>query len=131
MWCGVGIMLISFAVIWLFAYKGERAILFAAAGVISALPVHFLGFSKIAQKNIARIMLYNTPRCIFSFMTFRSWLTVFVMMAMGIGLRGSSLPKEYLAILYIAIGTGLLLSGITYMKRGIMLFMNSDISSGR
>jgi hypothetical protein len=123
MWCGVGIMLMSFAAGWLFTYQGKEKILFASAGLLASLPVHLFGFIKIAEKNIARLMLYTSPRCVFSFMTFKSWLTVIVMMAMGIGLRHSQIPKHYLAILYIAIGGGLFLSGTVYLKNVIRLFL--------
>ena len=125
MWCGVGVMLMSFAAGWLFAYQGKGKLLFAAAGLLAAFLVHLFGFSKIAEKNIARLMLYNTPRCVFSFMTFKSWFTVIVMMGMGIGLRNSPLPKQFLAILYIAIGGGLFLSGTVYLKNAIRVFLKN------
>jgi hypothetical protein len=124
MWCGVGIMLISFATGWIFNYNGTGKLVFASAGVLLALPIHFFGFSKLAGKNIVRLMLYTSPRCVFSFMTFKSWITVIIMMAMGIGLRHSQIPKQYLAVLYIAIGAGLFLSGTIYLKNGIRLFLN-------
>jgi len=38
------------------------------------------------------------------------------MVSMGIALRHSSLPKQYLSILYNGIGLGLFLSGIRYFR---------------
>ena len=123
MWCGVGIMLMSYAAGWLFGYQGKGVLLLAAAGILAGLLVHLLGFLKIAEKNIARLMLYTSPRCVFSFMTFKSWFTVIIMMAMGIGLRHSQIPKQFLAVIYIAIGGGLFLSGTIYLKNAIRLFL--------
>ena len=53
-------------------------------------------------------------KCIFSFMSWKSYLIVVVMMTMGITLRHSSIPKQYLAIMYIAIGGALAISSIPY-----------------
>jgi hypothetical protein len=49
-------------------------------------------------------------------MTFRSYLLVFVMMTLGITLRHSSIPREWLSVLYNGIGIGLALSSIRYFK---------------
>jgi hypothetical protein len=49
-------------------------------------------------------------------MTWKSYLIVLVMVSMGIALRHSSLPKQYLSILYNGIGLGLFLSGIRYFR---------------
>ena len=45
MWCGVGLMLISFAVSWLTHYEGRGIILFYIAGMLAGMPIHFMGFS--------------------------------------------------------------------------------------
>ena len=55
-------------------------------------------------------------KCVFSFMTWKSYVIVAVMVAMGALLRHSPIPKPYLAILYIGIGLALLLSSIRYLR---------------
>ena len=116
MWFGVGIMLNTFAVHWLLDYGKSNAYLFAIIGFISALFIHHFGFLKITDKNLKRISFLKDKPCIFSFMSWRSYLIVIVMATMGITLRHSSIPKQYLSILYIGIGLALLLSSTRYFK---------------
>jgi len=64
-------------------------------------------------------------RCLFSFMTWRSYLIVLVMVSMGIALRHSSIPKRYLSVLYNGIGLALFLSGIRYLRFFIILVIKN------
>ncbi len=73
-WCGVGIMLITFATTWLIRYDGKE-----------------------------------------------NYLTVIIMVSMGIALRHSRIPKQYLSIIYNEIGLALFLSGIRYLRHSIRL----------
>jgi len=114
MWMGVGIMLISLAVHWLAA--SSYPLYFGIAGITAGLIIYRFGFVKIAQKNIFRIEALPGKRCFFSFMTFRSYLLVIVMMTLGITLRHSSIPRDWLSVLYNGIGFGLALSSIKYFK---------------
>jgi hypothetical protein len=116
MWYGVGIMLIRFAVSWLIIYDGKEQVLFFAIGFLAAMPVHHFGFLKIADKNLNRLMPLTEKKCVFSFMTWRSYIIVLIMVSMGIALRHSSIPKRYLSILYNGIGLALFLSGIRYFR---------------
>jgi hypothetical protein len=116
MWCGVGIMLICFAVTWLSHYNGEGKVLLYMAGFLIAMPIHHFGFLKIADKNLKRLLPLTEKKCVFAFMTWRSYFIVVIMVSMGIGLRHSSIPKQYLSILYNGIGLALFLSGIRYFR---------------
>jgi hypothetical protein len=122
MWCGVGVMLISFAVTWLSRYQGNRVLIYYSAGFIAAMPIHHFGFLKLADKNISRLMPLKEKKCLFSFITWKSYLIIVIMMTMGITMRHSSIPKQYLSILYNGIGLGLFLSGIRYFRNSLMLF---------
>ena len=55
-------------------------------------------------------------KCLFAFIPWKSYLIIAVMMTMGIVLRHSSIPKQYLAVLYIGIGLALVLSSVRYMR---------------
>lgn len=114
-WVGVGILLLSLAYTWLHRSAYHAAIL-AAAGVVAALVIHHFGFLKVVDKNLGRILPMEGKRCLFAFMSWKSYLIVVVMMAMGIALRHSSIPKPYLAVLYIGIGLALILSSIRYLR---------------
>lgn len=56
MWCGVGIMLIRFAVTWLFPLGIKTSGIYYAAGFLAAMPIHHFGFLKIADKNLRRLL---------------------------------------------------------------------------
>jgi hypothetical protein len=116
MWCGVGVMLVSFAVSWLSVYSWDVQLCYFLAGFIAAMPIHHFGFLKIVDKNLKRLLPLTEKRCVFSFMTLKSYFTVLIMVAMGIALRHSSFPKRYLSVLYNGIGLALFLSGIRYFR---------------
>lgn len=116
MWCGVGIMLIHYTILWLSTYDGKEQALFYAAGFLAAMPIHHFGFLKIADKNLKRLLSLTEKKCVFAFMTWKSYIIVLVMVSMGIALRHSPLPKRYLSILYNGIGLALFLSGIRYFR---------------
>jgi hypothetical protein len=121
MWCGVGIMLVVFAFTWLNKYEGSGKLIFYLCGFIVAMPIHFWGFIKIAEKNLTRLLPLTEKKCVFSFMTWRSYFIVIIMVSMGIALRHSAIPKQFLSVLYNGIGLALFLSGLRYMKFFIKL----------
>ena len=116
MWLGVGVMLNSFAIHWLIDYGKNNLYLFAITGIIAALFIHHYGFLKIADKNLGRISFLKDNPCVFSFMSWKSYLIVIFMVTLGITLRHSSIPKQYLSMLYIGIGLALFLSSIRYFR---------------
>jgi hypothetical protein len=126
MWCGVGIMLISFSLSWLAPLTLRSKELFFGAGALAAIPIHHFGFTRIADKNLNRLMPLTEKRCLFSFITWRSYFTVLIMISLGITLRHSAIPKNYLSILYTAIGLALFLSGIKYLRFFVKLLATND-----
>jgi hypothetical protein len=116
MWCGVGIMLVRYAVSWLSICTWKEQLFFYTVGFLAAMPIHHFGFLKIADKNLNRILLLTEKTSLFSFMTWKSYIIVLIMVSMGIALRHSSIPKRYLSILYNGIGLALFLSGIRYFR---------------
>lgn len=116
MWLCVGIMLNTFATHWLLDYGNSTSYLFAGIGFLLALTIHHFGFLKVADKNLGRIDLLSERPCVFSFMSWKSYIMVAVMVSLGITLRHSSIPKQYLAIIYIGIGLALMLSSIRYFR---------------
>ena len=117
MWVAVGAMLDTLAVGWLRAIETDRALIFFGTGVASALVIAHFGFLRVVDKNLGRISLMEGKRCVFSFMSWKSYLLVLVMISLGITLRHSPIPKPYLAILYIGIGSALALSSLRYFRR--------------
>jgi uncharacterized membrane protein len=115
-WVAVGTMLLLFTYSWLNNSQVTSPLVFIGAGVGAALIIHHFGFLKIVDKNLGRILPMEGKKCFFSFMTWKSYLIVVVMVTMGIMLRHSSIPKKYLSILYIGIGLSLILSSIRYLR---------------
>ena len=115
-WIGVGATLLTYAVGWL--REGRPAHLFTPVGigVFAALLIHHFGFLRVVDRNLGRILPMEGKRCVFSFMSWKSYLVVGLMMALGFGLRQSPIPKSYLAVLYIGIGLALILSSIRYLR---------------
>jgi hypothetical protein len=121
MWCGVGAMLISYSVYWLIPLPLIAKLIFGLAGIVVAIPIYYFGFLRLANRNLNRLLPLTEKRCLFSFMTWKSYLIVPVMVSMGIFLRHSPIPKPYLSVVYSGIGLGLFLSGIWYFRFFIML----------
>ena len=116
MWLGVGTMLLALAWSWLAKASGVSTPVLAGVGVLLGLLVHHLGFLRIVDRNLARILPMTEKQCVFAFIPWRSYVIVGVMIAMGAALRHSAIPKYYLAVVYIGIGLALVLSSVRYMR---------------
>jgi hypothetical protein len=84
--------------------------------VIGFLKGHFL-LSRMARRNIRRILELSPHKekiCIFAFQAIQAYLVIFGMMALGIILRHSSVAREALAVVYLAIGSALMYASIPY-----------------
>lgn len=115
MWCSVGIMLLFIAYQWLSIYE-KKSSPYILIGIIAALIIHHFGFLKIVNKNLDRISKLPQKACAFSFISWKSYFLIFIMVSMGIILRHSPLPKQYLSIIYIGIGIALFLSSLRYFR---------------
>ena len=115
-WIGVGSMLLSFASGWLHTYSQSDTWIYIVTGIAAAMIIHHFGFLRVVDKNLGRISKMEGRRCAFSFMSWKSYMIVAIMITMGILLRHSAIPKQYLSILYIGIGMALILSSIRYFR---------------
>ncbi len=116
MWICVGIMLLSFSYSWLSEYRTGNSLVHAGIGISAALVIHHFGFLRVVDRNLRRILPMEGKRCVFSFMSWKSYLLVAVMIAMGVLLRHSPIPKPYLSMLYTGIGLALILSSVRYLR---------------
>lgn len=101
---------------WLTAPGALHALVLAAVGLTGALVIAYFGFLRVVDKNLGRIASMDGKRCLFSFLSWKRYLIMLFMMT-GIALRHSPIPKSYLAVLYIGIGTALILSSLRYFGR--------------
>ena len=91
----------------------------AAIGVLVGSLKHRLVFSKVVAVNVRRIRElapHKDKVCLFAFQSVESYLFVILMIGLGVGLRYVGLPGSILATVYLAIGTGLLLSSVGYFR---------------
>jgi hypothetical protein len=115
-WLALGVVLDGMAFSWLRVENPGETLWISAVGFVSALLIHHFGFLRIVDKNLGRILPMEGRRCVFSFMPWKSYFLVLVMILMGYLLRHSSVPKHDLALLYLAIGTALILSSVRYLR---------------
>ncbi len=116
MWVVAGIILMNFARVWLTEYEGENRWIFSLSGFLLAMIIHHFGFLRVVDKNLGRIEPMNEKPCLFAFISWKSYLLIAVMITLGILLRHSRIPHQYLAIIYIGIGFSLFLSSIRYFR---------------
>lgn len=120
-WIGIGIMLNSLSFSWLKNEQPVRAVILTIAGFVFAIIIHHFGFARIVDKNLNRILPMEGRRCLFSFIPWRSYILISIMIFFGSFLRHSSIPKLYLAPLYTSIGTALVISSFGYIRALIRL----------
>ena len=118
-WLGIGILLDFLAFSWMRIAGTGTVIPLACLGLAGAIIIHRFGFVRIVDRNLRRILPMEGPRCLFSFMPWKSYVLVAVMITLGVLLRHSPIPKLYLAVLYIGIGTALILSSVRYLRRAL------------
>ena len=114
-WFLVGVALVIVSVTWLTAAPVHVHPL-AFAGIMLALLVHHLGFLRIVDKNLNRLLSVSGLRCVFGFIPWRSYLIILIMIAMGWMLRHSVIPKHDVAVIYLGIGLALVLSSLRYFR---------------
>jgi hypothetical protein len=105
MWLGVGTMLLVLSYSWLNAFRVSGSFLFEGIGLAAAL--------------------VEGKRCVFSFLTWKSYIMVALMIALGALLRHSPIPKPYLSMLYTGIGFALVLSSVRYLRVLLSQFRNT------
>jgi hypothetical protein len=113
-WVCVGMMLLTLAAIWLSTVSVIQTCFYSGAGLLLALLAHRFMFVRIVDRNLKRIYPIHEKTCLFAFIPWKSYLIILMMILMGITLRHSTIPKPYLAILYIGMGLALVLSSVKY-----------------
>ena len=129
MWAVVGLTLIGFGGRWLWQLPTPAAPWLAAlALVIGAFKARFV-LDRAARRIVDRIRERGDGRCLGGFLSLRSWALVAAMAAGGRLLRGSHLGRGLLGVLYIAVGTALLLSSRVAWRAWRAAHDQSSVSS--
>ncbi len=116
LWIGIGLLMNGLSFSWLGGEKPDQVLLMLAIGFVLALIIHHFGFLRIVDRNLGRILPMEGKRCLFSFMPWKSYILIGIMILVGFSLRQTSIPKKYLSVLYTGIGTALILSSVRYLR---------------
>ena len=116
-WSAVGLLCLGYAIVWLAPVSVALMLALAVAGLVTAAAFVRFVFLRIVRKNIVRIEQGPTPASAFAFQGWKSYLVTVLMIAMGITLRSSAIPKPYLAVIYEGVGAALLLTSVLYHRR--------------
>ena len=108
LWTVVGLGLMAAGVAWCARSRLPWSLALAAAGLTAGLVKGRYVIRRLAEKNAARIIERGDGRCLGGFLSGKTWLLVAVMMASGMALRRSSMPRAVLGVIYSAVGTALL-----------------------
>ena len=130
MWTGVGVLLISLAVEWVFAPTVKSPWNYWLPGIGLAYLISQFGFSRLASKNSLRINNHPEEKpCLFAFQEWHSYPLVVLMIGLGITLRKfTPIPKPLLGILYIGIGGGLGLASFLYYRKLLINLLSRSVS---
>lgn len=91
-----------------FLHDNWFAGLLALAVALGVIKSRYL-LDRVARKAVLRIHERGRA-CYFGFFSWKSWMFVIVMMGGGILLRRSGLPRDFLAVVYVGVGTGVALA---------------------
>lgn len=115
-WTAVGLVLCLRALTWLAAEPEPAATLWAVSGVAVAVAGNRFMFAAVARRNVGRIAALPQRACIFAFTAWKGYIMIALMITLGMLLRNSSMPKHYIAPLYLAMGGALLLASSVFYQ---------------
>jgi FtsH-binding integral membrane protein len=117
LWTFVGLWLCYLAIRWLRVSGVEHWYLYTFSGVLLAVAAYLFGFSRIAKKNILRLQNLPDKSCFFAFQAWKSYLIIVFMITLGVALRHSSIPRQWLAVVYMTIGGALVGASFHYYSQ--------------
>lgn len=115
-WTLIGAGLLTAGIAWGRSSDGRWfLLLLAIATGVGLLKAHF-ALRKTADRMIERISRRGEGRCLGGFLSWRMWLFVLGMMALGRALRTGILPQPIVAFVYQAVGVALLTGAISLWR---------------
>ena len=118
-WIMAGLMLSRLAIIWWQNYTGTLLSLFIFVGILLGVVKGYFILTRVVRANIRRINQLSRTGFVLAFISLKTYLLIIGMMTMGILLRHTSFPRQYLAILYLGVGIAMIISSYPYFK-GLM-----------
>ncbi|MGA9407135.1 MAG: hypothetical protein WBW71_08385 [Bacteroidota bacterium] len=127
LWTIAGGILCVRGTIWMAMLPVSTGSIVVLVSVIVAGAGYIFGFSKIVGKNIDRIHRLPERANIFAFTAARGYVMIGFMMALGITLRNSSIPKYYLTIPYFVMGSMLLLGSVRFYRQFVAFAVKDQL----
>ncbi|MGD8731145.1 MAG: hypothetical protein PVI81_08345 [Anaerolineales bacterium] len=115
-WCGVGLMLMRWSWFWSSTSGWLTSLPFLGIGFLIGIATRYF-FRRMAFRNVERIRSLPEKACLFAFQSWTSYPLVIFMMTLGVVLKSTSMPRTWLAGLYLAIGAGLFMAGLAYYSK--------------
>ena len=109
LWSGIGLLLLGKAWYRLRVYPESSSLLLPLAFLAGTLKSRLL-LDGAARNGIERLLRFSQNTCLGAVYSWKTWILVLCMMAMGGILRNSFFPPQLLTFLSIAIGWALLYS---------------------
>jgi len=110
MWSTVGGVLLVLGVLWALDVRTPLTVLLlVACGAGGFLKAHYV-LEPVARRTVERIEVRGDGRCVGGFLSPQSWAMVVAMMVIGRLLRGGVLSSHLVGLLYVLVGTALVLA---------------------
>jgi hypothetical protein len=110
MWLTVGGLLLALGVLWTLQVRTPMTPwLLAAAAAAGWIKARF-ALEPVARRTVDRIESRGDGRCIGGFFSIQSWTMVVIMIGAGRLLRGSVLSSHAVGLVYVFVGTALLIA---------------------
>lgn len=107
LWTAIGLLLIYRGLVYL---APHNLLPLTLIGIILGSLKSYLVLNKAAAKGVERIKRFGDNTCIGAVYSWRTWLLVLAMMALGLILRLSPVPPAIIGTVCVAIGWALLFS---------------------
>jgi hypothetical protein len=110
MWLTVGALLLALGAIWALQVRTTMTTWLLAAAAAAGWLKARLALEPVARRTIDRIESRGDGRCIGGFLSIQSWTMVVIMIGAGRLVRGSVLSSHVVGLVYVLVGTALLVA---------------------
>jgi len=114
MWLSVGTLLLTISHSFWASLSNSAIIINSGCGFGLALVMNHFIFQKLVNKNVKRILSMGEKNFILSFLSWKTYLIIPIMIIIAVSLSYSNIPYNYLYILYVGIGFAKLLVGLKH-----------------
>ncbi|MCF8380366.1 MAG: hypothetical protein K9H49_12355 [Bacteroidales bacterium] len=129
MWLSVGTLLLKISHSFWAHLSNSSIIINTGFGLGMALILNHFVFQKLVNNNLRRIRSMGEKNFILTFLSWKTYLIIPIMIIIAVSLRHSNIPYHYLYILYLGIGFAKLLVGLGHIQALVKEFRNKTIQN--